>query len=122
MGFLFLNTLFIQRGRLETTWTILRTFGYGDDLSLKEEFLFPPFPVGQDCSVELSPAGYQFFIELFQSYDKDKDGCLKPPELQDLFSTTPGNPWDDTDFPNTTVTHEDGITMQGFLAQWRFFM
>jgi Ras family protein T1 len=27
-GFLHLNKLFIQRGRLETTWTILRRFGY----------------------------------------------------------------------------------------------
>ena len=42
IGFIFLHTLFIQRGRLETTWTVLRTFGYGDDLTLKEEFLFPP--------------------------------------------------------------------------------
>lgn len=42
LGFIFLHTLFIQRGRLETTWTVLRKFGYGDDLSLREEFLHPP--------------------------------------------------------------------------------
>lgn len=41
LGFLFLHTLFIQRGRLETTWTVLRKFGYGDDLSLREDFLYP---------------------------------------------------------------------------------
>ena len=41
IGFIFLHTLFIQRGRLETTWTVLRTFGYGDDLTLKESFLLP---------------------------------------------------------------------------------
>lgn len=41
IGFLFLHTLFIQRGRLETTWTVLRKFGYGDDLSLREDFLIP---------------------------------------------------------------------------------
>jgi len=40
-GFLFLHKLFIQRGRLETTWTVLRKFGYGDDLSLREDFLYP---------------------------------------------------------------------------------
>ena len=33
-GFLFLHALFIERGRLETTWAVLRTFGYGDDLRL----------------------------------------------------------------------------------------
>ena len=41
LGFLYLHTLFIQRGRLETTWAVLRTFGYGDDLTLREDFLHP---------------------------------------------------------------------------------
>lgn len=41
-GFLFLNTLFIQRGRHETTWTILRRFGYGDTLVLTPDYLVPP--------------------------------------------------------------------------------
>ena len=40
-GFLYLNTIFIQGGRLETTWTILRSFGYGEDLKLVESFLSP---------------------------------------------------------------------------------
>jgi Ras family protein T1 len=40
-GFVFLHSLFIQRGRLETTWTVLRKFGYGDDLDLREDFLLP---------------------------------------------------------------------------------
>jgi mitochondrial Rho GTPase 1 len=40
-GFLYLNTMFIQRGRLETTWTVLRRFGYGEDLRLTESFLYP---------------------------------------------------------------------------------
>jgi Ras family protein T1 len=40
-GFLYLQTIFIQRGRLETTWTILRRFGYGEDLKLTEAFLSP---------------------------------------------------------------------------------
>jgi len=41
-GFLFLHTLFIQRGRHETTWTVLRRFGYDDDLELHQDYLFPP--------------------------------------------------------------------------------
>jgi mitochondrial Rho GTPase 1 len=40
-GFLFLHTIFIQKGRLETTWTVLRTFGYAEDLRLTEAFLSP---------------------------------------------------------------------------------
>lgn len=40
-GFLYLHTMFIQRGRLETTWTVLRKFGYAEDLRLTEVFLVP---------------------------------------------------------------------------------
>ena len=41
IGFLYLHTIFIQRGRLETTWTVLRKFGYAEDLHLTESFLLP---------------------------------------------------------------------------------
>ena len=44
-GFLFLHTLFIQRGRHETTWTVLRKFGYDDNLQLNKEYLFPHLKV-----------------------------------------------------------------------------
>ncbi|KND04037.1 small GTP-binding protein domain [Spizellomyces punctatus DAOM BR117] len=119
IGFLFLHTLFIQRGRLETTWTVLRRFGYGDDLSLREEFLCPPYEITPGGSVELSSDGYKFFIDLFQTFDQDKDGALKEAELAELFSTAPGNPWESTGFPETTLTDESGaVTLQGFLAQW----
>ncbi|CAJ0760402.1 11353_t:CDS:10 [Entrophospora sp. SA101] len=119
LGFLFLHTLFIQRGRLETTWAVLRKFGYGDDLMLREDFLFPHIDVPCDCSAELSPKGYQFFADIFQLFDKDNDGALKNDELFELFSTSPANPWTYTGFPNTTITNEAGaVTLQGWLAQW----
>ncbi|ORE09753.1 mitochondrial Rho GTPase [Rhizopus microsporus var. microsporus] len=119
IGFIFLHSLFIQRGRLETTWTVLRKFGYGDDLDLREDFLLPYLEVPSECSVELSPLGYQFFTELFQIFDKDKDGALNRKELDSLFSTSPGNPWVNTGFPHTTITTETGsVTLQGWLAQW----
>lgn len=40
-GFLFLHSLFIQRGRNETTWTVLRKFGYNDNLTMSREYLHP---------------------------------------------------------------------------------
>lgn len=42
-GFLYLHIIFIQRGRLETTWTVLRKFGYAEDLKLTESFLSPKY-------------------------------------------------------------------------------
>lgn len=41
LGFLYLHTIFVQQGRMETTWTVLRKFGYGESLDLTEEVLSP---------------------------------------------------------------------------------
>ncbi|KII90979.1 hypothetical protein PLICRDRAFT_158439 [Plicaturopsis crispa FD-325 SS-3] len=118
-GFLYLHTIFIQRGRLETTWTVLRKFGYAEDLKLTEGFLCPKLDVPSDCSVELSQSGYEFFTDTFEIFDKDKDGALKTTELDDLFSTSPGNPWATQKFPDTTLADDTGaVTLQGWLAQW----
>ncbi|KAF7985581.1 hypothetical protein HWV62_3865 [Athelia sp. TMB] len=118
-GFLYLHIIFIQRGRLETTWTVLRKFGYAEDLKLTESFLSPKFDVPHDCSVELSPLGYQFFTDIFETFDKDQDGALNTHELDELFSTSPGNPWATQRFPDTTLSDDSGaVTLQGWLAQW----
>ncbi|GAA5932845.1 hypothetical protein JCM3775_002254 [Rhodotorula graminis] len=118
-GWLALHTYFVQKGRLETTWKALRCFGYGEDLMLRDEFLFPRFDVPSDCTAELSPRGYQFFTDIFESFDQDRDGALSPTELDNLFSTAPGNPWLAGGFPETTLTTPEGaVTLQGWLAQW----
>eukprot|EP00057_Strongylocentrotus_purpuratus_P024060 XP_011678534.1 PREDICTED: mitochondrial Rho GTPase 2-like [Strongylocentrotus purpuratus] len=72
IGFLFLHTLFIQRGRHETTWTVLRKFGYSDSLKLNSDYLQPKLRVGRGCSTELSHLGYQFLTSHFEKYDKPK--------------------------------------------------
>ncbi|WVO18243.1 mitochondrial Rho GTPase 1 [Cryptococcus depauperatus] len=119
LGFLYLHTMFIQQGRMETTWTVLRKFGYGESLDLREDFLTPRFDLSYDCSVELSPLGNQFLTDIFEAYDKDQDGALSQHELDDLFSTSPGNPWLSQGFPDTTITNDMGrVTLQGWLAQW----
>jgi len=52
---------------------------------------------------------------------QDQDGALKTEELEDLFSTSPGNPWASQGFPDTTVSDDTGaVTLQGWLAQWMF--
>lgn len=38
-GFLFLHALFIERGRTETPWAVLRTYGYDNYLKLSDEVL-----------------------------------------------------------------------------------
>ncbi|GAA5881664.1 hypothetical protein JCM3774_005712 [Rhodotorula dairenensis] len=118
-GWLALHTYFVQKGRLETTWKALRCFGYGEDLMLRDEFLYPRFDIPSDCTAELSPRGYQFFTDIFESFDQDRDGALSASELETLFSTSPGNPWLAGGFPETTITTPEGaVTLQGWLAQW----
>ncbi|KAK9377955.1 EF hand associated-domain-containing protein [Lipomyces chichibuensis] len=120
-GFIALNKIFALKGRHETTWGILRTFHYTDSLSLSDKFLYPRFDVPQYSSVELSPAGYRFFVDLFLLFDKDNDGGLNSTELNSLFAPTPEIPasWTKSQFPTTTLCNEEGhVTLQGWLAQW----
>ncbi|KAG9468586.1 hypothetical protein GDO78_022420 [Eleutherodactylus coqui] len=117
-GFLFLHTLFIQRGRHETTWTVLRRFGYDDDLELTPEYLFPQLKVPVDCTTELNHHAYLFLQSMFDKHDQDRDCALSPEELKDLFKVFPYIPWG-PDVNNTVCTNEKGwITYQGFLSQW----
>lgn len=121
-GFVLLNRLFAEKGRHETIWIILRKFHYTDSLSLHPTYLTPKFDIPSTSTVELSPAGYRFFVDLFLLHDADNDGGLSPSELTSLFAPTPGLPetWSETPtFPSSTVRNDSGnITLQGWLAQW----
>lgn len=39
---MYLQCLFIQRGRNETTWAVLRKFGYDNELQMSKEYIYPP--------------------------------------------------------------------------------
>lgn len=93
---------------------------YRRKLSLRISYLRRArFDVPADSSVELSPLGNQFFTDIFEAYDRDQDGALSQSELDDLFSTSPGNPWLPQGFPDTTITDDQGkVTLQGWLGQW----
>uniref|UniRef100_A0A2K5WQQ3 Mitochondrial Rho GTPase n=1 Tax=Macaca fascicularis TaxID=9541 RepID=A0A2K5WQQ3_MACFA len=116
-GFLFLNTLFIQRGRHETTWAILRSFGYSDTLELTADYLFPPLHVPPGCSTELNHLGYQFVQRVFEKHDQDRDGALSPMELQSLFSVFPAAPWG-PELLRTVRTEAGRLPLHGYLCQW----
>lgn len=120
-GFLMLNKLYAERGRHETIWGVLRAFHYTNSLSLQDKYLFPLVEVPANCSVELSPTGYRFFVDLFLKFDKDNDGGLNDAELAALFLPTPGIPklWQESNFPSSIVRNERGyVSLQGWLAQW----
>ncbi|GCB64297.1 hypothetical protein scyTo_0014751 [Scyliorhinus torazame] len=65
-GFLFLNMLFIQRGRHETTWTVLRKFGYDDTLELTDDYLHPPFTAYLDVHRCIEYFGYLGYTTIME--------------------------------------------------------
>ncbi|XP_039631386.1 mitochondrial Rho GTPase 2 isoform X3 [Polypterus senegalus] len=117
-GFLFLNTLFIQRGRHETTWTILRKFGYDDSLELTDDYLYPQLRVPLGSSTELNHNGYRFLQKLFEKYDVDKDGALSRLDIKNFFTVVPYMPWGEDVFTTVSTDENDYISLHGYLCQW----
>jgi len=126
-GFLFLHALFIERGRLETTWTVLRRFGYDNKLHLRADVIARgalPTTASPDQIVELTPSGRAFLTSVFEKFDMDNDGALSVKERENMFSTAPEDPW-------KTLPHYEGLlvettknqgllTLQGYLAMWEY--
>lgn len=120
-GFLFLHTLFIQRGRHETTWTVLRKFGYNDKVELDDAYLNHPLEIPAGCTAELTSSGYRFLTALFDKFDSDGDGALSPSELDSLFSVCPEIPaiFEPKFLINSVHTNELGWpSLRGFLSAW----
>ncbi|MBA0687630.1 hypothetical protein Goari_015145, partial [Gossypium aridum] len=71
-GFLFLHALFIEKGRLETTWTVLRKFGYNNDIKLSDD-LIPHSSVKRapDQSVELTNEAIEYLRGIYELFDGD---------------------------------------------------
>ncbi|KAI7755555.1 hypothetical protein M8C21_014096, partial [Ambrosia artemisiifolia] len=88
-GYLFLHTVFFEQGSPETTWTILRKHGYGNDIRLRDDHLLPPIIRTTHQSVELTCEAVEFLKGIFTLFDNDGDGALNEDELDDLFSTAP---------------------------------
>ncbi|KAK6141404.1 hypothetical protein DH2020_024852 [Rehmannia glutinosa] len=117
-GFLFLHALFIEKGRIETTWTVLRKFGYNDELKLRDDYLSIPSKKAPDQSVELTSEAVEFLKGIFSTFDDDKDGVLRDSELEDLFSTAPESPWDEAPYKDAVQrTPLSGLSLSGFLSE-----
>lgn len=117
IGFKQLHRLFIEKGRPETTWTVLRRFGFNQQL----EWVYDKTDsvASQPCP-ELSSKAAKYIVALFARFDRDGDGALSWTELDALFDGTPGNPWLRFGFPECCTVNEQGwITLSSFLALWR---
>ncbi|KAK9062263.1 hypothetical protein SSX86_019449 [Deinandra increscens subsp. villosa] len=118
-GFLFLHALFIEKGRLETTWTVLRKYGYNNDIRLGDDQLLAPVKITPDQSMELTSEAVEFLRGAFTKFDSDGDGALNAHELDDLFSTAPESPWNEAPYANAVAKDAlGGLSLDEFLSQW----
>ncbi|XP_056850199.1 mitochondrial Rho GTPase 1-like [Raphanus sativus] len=119
-GFLFLHALFIEKGRLETTWTVLRKFGYNNDVRLADEWLPPSlFKRTPDQTVELTDVAIEFLKGMYMLFDTNGDNNLRPQEIEDLFSTAPESPWNEVPYADAAEkTARGGLSLDAFLSLW----
>lgn len=126
-GFIFLHTLFVQKGRLETTWIVLRKFGYDDEMRLRIDESDLPRNVGVDQCVELSSECTDFLKHIFEAADRDKDGLLAPDDLSKVFAECSDGPFAEDKLRNGGLRLVESINVQGrgdyinfkgFLARW----
>ncbi|KAE8687308.1 Mitochondrial Rho GTPase 2 [Hibiscus syriacus] len=119
-GFLFLHALFIEKGRLETTWTVLRKFGYNNDIKLSDDLIpYASFKRAPDQSVELTNEAIEFLKGVYELFDSDLDNNLRPIEVEDVFSTAPENPWNDAPYKDAAGrTALGGLSLDAFLSEW----
>ncbi|XP_021282187.1 mitochondrial Rho GTPase 1-like isoform X2 [Herrania umbratica] len=119
-GFLFLHALFIEKGRLETTWTVLRKFGYNNDIKLSDDLIpHSSFKRAPDQSVELTNEAIEFLKGIYELFDSDLDDNLRPIEVEDVFSTAPESPWNDAPYKDAAEkTALGGLSLDAFLSEW----
>ncbi|CAL5224037.1 g6659 [Coccomyxa viridis] len=120
-GFLFLHTLFIERGRLETTWQVLRRFGYDGALHLSQDTLDEvSFQRSPDQVVELTEVAKDFLSACFEEFDMDNDRILSPAEQDVMYSTSPSRSWSRADEERVLLhgSTPHGVSKQAYLLQW----
>ncbi|XP_062156578.1 mitochondrial Rho GTPase 1-like isoform X2 [Alnus glutinosa] len=125
-GFLFLHALFIEKGRAETMWTVLREFGYTNDIKLAEDLIPLSFERAPDQSVELTNEAIEYLrgiVELHNSNTRcaTPDGELGPYEIDDIFSTAAESPWEKEPYVDAAQKNAfGGLSFDGFLSMWAF--
>lgn len=92
-GFLAMIEMFMLKDFWEVPWTILRHFGYDDNLVLEipqwinDEYL---------AQCKLSAEDEEFLVSLFTQFDSNNDGELSEKDIQEIFSIIPSPslpPW-----------------------------
>ncbi|KAJ4869496.1 Mitochondrial Rho GTPase 3 [Raphanus sativus] len=114
-GFLVLITKIIKQGKLKTLWTMLRTFGYNNDLRLVDEMIpYSSFKRMPDQTVELTDEAIGSLRRTYNRFDN-----LGPQMMESLFETAPERPWNEAPYKYAVEkTSNGGLSLEAFLSLW----
>lgn len=124
-GFLHLQHLFITKHRPETSWAVLRTLGYSDQLELIVPDAAVELPKHEaDQSFYFTNHCLKYLSDVFDQFDKDHDDHLTREDLNEIFSIfpIPTVPWSEADAPQSSCGDVAGhhLSKSGWLGLWRF--
>ncbi|KAL3849352.1 hypothetical protein ACJIZ3_011234 [Penstemon smallii] len=133
-SFLFIQEYYIREQQSEVTWTILRRFGYNNEIRLRDDQL-PAIKRDPDQSLELTSRALEFLRRRFVSIAKSGD-VLQPAMLADLFSVAPEKviyfslffysshfPWNEAPYQHATEkTATGGLFLDKFLSLWALML
>lgn len=124
-GFHILIKALIERGRQDTVWILLRTFGYDNNLQMGREtgpfFLPNDINLRDDDVTELSDEARHFLAVLFDRMDLDQDNLLDGKEQKMLFRPLPIPPWHRSNLNwQVECEYPSKITLSGFLAWYDY--
>ena len=135
-GFLYLHALFIEHGRADTVWAVLKNFGYNAELRLSFSALGGAVASGvplasrpPDASVELSERAASFVDAMFSRTTAATQGMLQMRQLDDMFASAPGGAvaataalgWTSTvNWQAAFASDASGLSGRAFSALWAY--
>ncbi|KAL3636033.1 hypothetical protein CASFOL_020580 [Castilleja foliolosa] len=118
-GFQILHCVFVDDLLMERAWTVLRKFGYNNEIRLRDDLLPPPIKRYPDQSVELTNEAVEFLRNIFIAYDVNCIGALSSSQIEDLFSTAPENPFNEAPYAEATGRTALGkLSLDVFISLW----
>jgi Ras family protein T1 len=111
-----LQTIFIKKMKLQTTWLILEHYGYNEKLRINPSFYTLGDKENDFKGVELTEITIEYLTKLFEIY-ANSDGLLDHDGLEEIFLTTvDGWPWE---IEEIAKVHANGcIDLKTWLGLW----
>lgn len=111
-----LQTIFIKKMKLQTTWLILEHYGYNEKLRINPSFYTLSDKENDFRGVELTEVTIEYLTKLYEKY-ANSEGLLNHDGLEEIFLTTvDGWPWEIEEIAK--LQPNGCIDLKTWLALW----